>query len=1250
MRNAMSDRTGGGIDSPAINNLGEALVLLERLEPRLLLSAALADSAVSPALTYPTMLLQGISPDAGSPPGAAMTPTQMRNAYGFNQVFFGTVQGSGKGETVAIVDAYDDTHALDDLNVFSQWFGLPQYNASGGPAVSGGPTFTKVGETGGAVPGTDPNGPSYLTGKNTWELEESLDIEWVHAIAPQANILLVEAISASDSDLIQNAAVWAASQPGVVAVSMSFSGAEFGGRHSGETTYDKYFTTPSGHAGVTFLAATGDAGTPSGYPAYSPNVVAVGGTTLTTSGDGSGTYVSETGWSDSGGGISLYEPLPSYQSGSYQNGSVTQTTTNRTAPDVSMDADLNTGVAVYDSYDYPSTPWLQVGGTSLSTPMWAGIMSIVDQGRAMAGLSSLDGATQTLPALYQLPATDFHDITSGSNGTPNYSAGVGYDLVTGRGTPVANKLIPDLAGFGTVSGTVFQDNNGNGAINTGETGLPGVTVYLDSNNDGALDSAGPTAASSTNVPLSIPDNNSLGTISTLNFAGGANLVAHVTVTLSITHPSDSDLSVYLIAPDGTQVALFSGVGGAGQNFTNTTFSDGASTPIASGSAPFTGTFSPSTPLSALIGHGAGGLWRLKVVDSVPNNTGTLTAWSLTLTTSEDSTTTDANGNYSLALPTGSYTIRQVAPANDVQTGPSPGANPSGANVVSLGTGGVTGQNFADFPTVLPALGATDNYYVRLDPTGTYVQISNSNVPLPTPTYQIAMAYLPSLTFNLLGSADSVYVDFSNGSPIPTNEILVSGSSSAADALVVIGQSSSQAFTLGSTQIGPTGGLAIVYSNIASLMLQTDTTTFAGTIAAGPAMTVGGGATLTSNGALDRSVTLLGGSLAGPMTINGDLTSTGGTISPAAGSGVAGTLTVVGNVTLDHGTTLSYHFSTANVSGGGGNDLINTTGNLSLDGTLQVVGLAGFGAGAYTLFDYAGVLSGAGLTIGSNMPGGGLNYRLTSGGGQVNLVASLWALGDVNHDGVIDSLDIDAIYAHVGSVVANLGLAQYDVSGDNVVSQADVTYELANILHRSYADANLDGFVDFLDFQALLDHWQMQGAGWAQANFNGDGVTDFLDFQMLLDNWNPSGAGFAGQTVVATTNTTAAADLTNTDATTAAAAPSSAADTMTASQPLTQSAPTTVAAAASPTTSPGGAASTDAPAVENTSLVLQPATQTDNSRPADQTVSTSDGSSSNRAPSADEAYLWGDSQVDLLTHFHKPILTWSAPRPVRAISS
>ncbi len=202
-----------------------------------------------------------------------------------------------------------------------------------------------------------------------------------------------------------------------------------------ENGFDPLYFTPPLHNGVTFIASAGDSGSPSGTPAYSQAVLAVGGTSLSVDGDNN--YAGETGWSGSGGGIASDEYQPSFQTPFFNS-------TERTAPDVSMVADPATGVAIYDSYDFgAATPWIQVGGTSLSAPLWAGTMAVVNQGRIINGLDTLDGAGQTLPLIYGLPDSDFHDVVSGSNG--GFSAGPGYDLVTGRGSPIENLLIPDLA-------------------------------------------------------------------------------------------------------------------------------------------------------------------------------------------------------------------------------------------------------------------------------------------------------------------------------------------------------------------------------------------------------------------------------------------------------------------------------------------------------------------------------------------------------------------------------------------------------------------------------------------------------------------------------------------------------------------------------------------------------------------------------------------------------------------------------------
>ncbi len=299
--------------------------------------------------------------------------------------------------------------------------------------------------------------PPSLTVKNLggsttdagWALETSLDVEWAHALAPAANILVVEAASSSLSNLF-SAVSYASKQAGVSVVSMSWGTNEFWG----EWYYDSLFTTPAGHSGVTYVAASGDSGAWYGpmYPSVSPNVLAVGGTTLTLSG---GSYSSESGWSGSTGGFSgldsywrFYETQPSYQTAALQ--AVGLSYGVRTTPDVSFNADPNSGVAVYDSVGYSGqSGWFQLGGTSAAAPAWAGLIAIADQGLATGGKGPLSG-TQAQTQLYALPSSDFHDITTGNNG---YSATSGYDLVTGLGSPKANLVIAGLLSANGVSQT-----------------------------------------------------------------------------------------------------------------------------------------------------------------------------------------------------------------------------------------------------------------------------------------------------------------------------------------------------------------------------------------------------------------------------------------------------------------------------------------------------------------------------------------------------------------------------------------------------------------------------------------------------------------------------------------------------------------------------------------------------------------------------------------------------------------------------
>jgi subtilase family serine protease len=323
------------------------------------------------------------------------TPAQMRSAYGFSQI-----KNEGKGQTIALVDAYDNPDAASDLATFSTQYSLPACGAG---------CFQKIYATGTA--------PAANRG---WSGESSLDIEWAHAIAPQAKIILVEASSASNAALLS--AVDVAVQNGASVVSMSWGGREF----SGEVSSDSHFNV----SGVTFCASSGDDGHGAGYPAASPYVVGVGGTVLSIKNNA---WDGERAWSGSGGGKSKYEVEPSYQASAQNSG-------KRGIPDVSYDASPSTGVPVYSKYGFGG--WTVVGGTSMSSPEWAALFAIANSMRVANGKGTLN---QVQVDLYP-DAADFHDITTGSNGSCAIcKAGKGYDFVTGIGSPQANLLIPALA-------------------------------------------------------------------------------------------------------------------------------------------------------------------------------------------------------------------------------------------------------------------------------------------------------------------------------------------------------------------------------------------------------------------------------------------------------------------------------------------------------------------------------------------------------------------------------------------------------------------------------------------------------------------------------------------------------------------------------------------------------------------------------------------------------------------------------------
>jgi len=375
-------------------------------------NTSLGDSFASPGVIIAHRA--GISPDSTTVVG--LTPSQIRHFYGIDSLACSAGNTCGAGQTVAIVDAFDDPNIESDLATFSSQFGLPS-------CTTANLCFTKA----------TPQGSPHTN--RGWALEISLDVEWVHAIAPGAKILLVESKTNSFTNLF-NAVTFAASQAGVHQVSMSWGGGEF----SSETSSDGTFTV----SGVTFTASSGDGGHGVIYPSASPNVVAVGGTTLNL--DSSGNLISETAWAGSGGGISAFESEPSYQS----NFPIPSTGGFRGVPDVSYDADPASGVAIFDSLgDMGFKDWIQVGGTSVGAPNWAALIAIANAGRTRA-LGSTGTTTPTNVAIYNIAkkayAANFRDITSGTNGSCGTlcTASTGYDFVTGLGSPLANHIVSAL--------------------------------------------------------------------------------------------------------------------------------------------------------------------------------------------------------------------------------------------------------------------------------------------------------------------------------------------------------------------------------------------------------------------------------------------------------------------------------------------------------------------------------------------------------------------------------------------------------------------------------------------------------------------------------------------------------------------------------------------------------------------------------------------------------------------------------------
>jgi subtilase family serine protease len=324
-------------------------------------------------------------------------PTQFHGAYGLPN-------SAATSQTIAIVDAYDDPGIAADLNAYSSQFRLPLCNSSN-------PCFQKVNQSGSAA------GP-FPKPDAGWSLEIALDVEVAHAICSNCKIILVEASSSSLANL--SAAVQTAAKLGANEISNSYGGSEF------SSELGPTYAAPYNQPGIAVTVSSGDNGYGSfGFPAALSSVITVGGTTLSL-GTGN-SYGGESVWNGAGSGCSLYVTAPSWQ------GFLGACAGKRGSADVAADADPATGAAVYDSLKYQGRAgWMQVGGTSLSSPLIAGVY-------ALAG--GLPAGSSGASALYGHlgDGTVLHDVTSGSNGTCSTlmcKGAAGYDGPTGVGTPL----------------------------------------------------------------------------------------------------------------------------------------------------------------------------------------------------------------------------------------------------------------------------------------------------------------------------------------------------------------------------------------------------------------------------------------------------------------------------------------------------------------------------------------------------------------------------------------------------------------------------------------------------------------------------------------------------------------------------------------------------------------------------------------------------------------------------------------------
>jgi subtilase family serine protease len=458
---------GGGFantapDATAAGALGTVTLELNLLQ---LPQAAAALEARPMGLTAPTALpVDGstqLTPMAVDGDYTTYTPAQVRSAYGMPALpnFEATISPAqtaamGAGQTIYLVTAFRDAHIAHELAAFNTRFGLPPCQVR---RLEPSQTLP--------LPAASPSGCELLVVANTsaggisaalpdynmaWAHEAALDVQWAHATAPLARLVLIEAQDGSLSSLL--GAIKLANAMGSGVVSMSF------GCPEGPWT-DAVDTLFSNDA-MSYVAATGDTGPEVAWPAVSPRVLAVGGTSLRY---GDGATRSEAGWSATGGGFSSFTAAPSYQTSTWPGlaGQV-----GRGVADVAFNADPNTGQYVARMAPGATTPtWTSAGGTSLATVQWAGLLAVANAQRALAGKPALGaphallyGQIAALPRQY---AQAFSDITRGNNGgCASCATFTGYDTPTGLGTPQTEALLAMLVQSQTNSTGQAAPNSG----------------------------------------------------------------------------------------------------------------------------------------------------------------------------------------------------------------------------------------------------------------------------------------------------------------------------------------------------------------------------------------------------------------------------------------------------------------------------------------------------------------------------------------------------------------------------------------------------------------------------------------------------------------------------------------------------------------------------------------------------------------------------------------------------------------------